>query len=71
VPSFTKLGGRGQFSSVISVEVYDCYSVSPEYFGYTLVYRSHSVVYKKYFHKMKQNVLRKYELNIRDPNSVI
>jgi hypothetical protein len=29
--------GRGQFSHAFSGEVYDFYSVSPEYFGYTLV----------------------------------
>jgi hypothetical protein len=29
--------GRGQFSHAFSGEVYDFYSVSPEYFGYTIV----------------------------------
>jgi hypothetical protein len=38
VPSCTYLGGNGQFSQAFSGEVYDFYSVSPEYFGYTLVY---------------------------------
>jgi hypothetical protein len=38
VPSYTKLGGRGKFSHAFSSEVYDFYSVSPEYFGYTLVH---------------------------------
>jgi hypothetical protein len=32
-----QLGGRGQFSHVLSGEVYDFYSVSSKYFGYTLV----------------------------------
>jgi hypothetical protein len=31
------LGGRGQFSHAFSGEVYDFYTASPEYFGYTLV----------------------------------
>jgi hypothetical protein len=30
-------GGGGQFSHAFSGEVYDFYSVSPEYIGYTLV----------------------------------
>jgi hypothetical protein len=37
VPSCTQLGGRGQFSHAFGGEVYDFYSVSPEYFGCTLV----------------------------------
>jgi hypothetical protein len=32
------LGGRGQFSHTFSGAVYDFYSVSPEYFGYTIVH---------------------------------
>jgi hypothetical protein len=31
------MGGSGQFSDAFSGEVYDFYSVSPEYFGYTLI----------------------------------
>jgi hypothetical protein len=31
------MGGRGQFSHAFSGEVYEFYSFSPEYFGYTLV----------------------------------
>jgi hypothetical protein len=38
VPRCTKLSGHGQFSHAFSGEVYDFYSVSPEYFGYNLVY---------------------------------
>jgi hypothetical protein len=37
VPSCTLLGVCGQFSHAFSCEVYDFYSVSPEYFGCTLV----------------------------------
>jgi hypothetical protein len=33
------LGGGGQFSQGFSGEVYDIYSVGPEYFGYALVLR--------------------------------
>jgi hypothetical protein len=32
------MGGRGQFLHAFSGEVYDFYSVSPEYFGYNLVH---------------------------------
>jgi hypothetical protein len=32
------MGGRGQFSPAFSCDVYDFYSVSLEYFGYTLVH---------------------------------
>jgi hypothetical protein len=32
------MGGRGQFAHVFSGDVYDFYSVSPEYFGYTLIF---------------------------------
>jgi hypothetical protein len=37
VPSCTCLGGHGQFSHAFRRDFYDFYSVSPEYFGYTLV----------------------------------
>jgi hypothetical protein len=37
VPSCTWLGGQGQFSRAFGGEIYEFYSVSPEYFGYTLV----------------------------------
>jgi hypothetical protein len=32
------VGGRGQIPHLFSGEIYDFYSVSPEYFGYALVY---------------------------------
>jgi hypothetical protein len=32
------LGGREQFSQAFSGEVYEFYSVSPEYFGYALAH---------------------------------
>jgi hypothetical protein len=34
--------GHGQFSHPFSSEVYDFYSVSQEYFGYTLICYNHS-----------------------------
>jgi hypothetical protein len=37
VANCTWLGGRGQFSHAFSGKVYDFYSVSPEYFGLSLV----------------------------------
>jgi hypothetical protein len=38
VPCCTQLSGRGQFLHAFSGEAYDFYSVSAEYFEYTLVY---------------------------------
>jgi hypothetical protein len=32
-------GGHGQFSHALNGEVYDYYSVGPECFGYTFVYK--------------------------------
>jgi hypothetical protein len=44
VPSCTYMGGCGQFSHAVSGEVYYFYSVSPEYFGYTLVHMTKLIV---------------------------
>jgi hypothetical protein len=49
-------GGRGQFSHAFSGEVYDFYSVSPEYFGYFPV-QCYSVLGILHFDALCQSVL--------------
>jgi hypothetical protein len=55
VPSCTKLGERGQFSHTFSGEVYDFYSVSPKYFGYTLFVCMYIYIYREREHQYNNN----------------